>query len=227
MEKDSTAKSILSLNYNTTEHSVSLELNWLILGSLILVIGLIWFIRWRMRKNKVNTVVNPVELEIEIGGVKCKYEIKRNYENLEIAHRLYVELVTRKAAMEFDETHDVITEIYDSWYSLFKITREEMKGISGETLETSHHTSKLIEMGTDILNKGLRPHLTKYQAKYRKWYNEQSEKHEGKSPQEIQAQFKEIKELTASMKEVNTLLINYSKELKKFIETDISKQTNT
>lgn len=223
MIKDTTATSIFNLGYSSKEHSVFLELNWLILVGILLVAGLIWFIRWRMHKNKVNTEINPVELEIEITGVKWKYEIKRNYENLEIAHRLYVELITRKAAMEFDSDNDVITEIYDSWYALFKITREEMKGISGETLEKSHHTSKLIAMATDILNKGLRPHLTKYQAKYRKWYQEQSEKHEGKSPQEIQTQYKELKELTISMKEVNILLINYAAELKRFIESDIKK----
>jgi len=70
---------------------------------------------------------------------------------------------------------------------------------------------------TDILNKALRPHLTEYQAKYRKWYDEQLKYNENLSPQDIQKKYDDIEPLMKSMKEVNSTLIDYSEQLKLFI----------
>lgn len=77
-------------------------------------------------------------------------------------------------------------------------------------------------MATDILNKGLRPHLTLYQAKFRKWYDEELAKddNKGKSPQAIQKQFPEYNELITSMDNVNHILIEYSEQLHNFITGD-------
>ena len=116
-----------------------------------------------------------MELTLGFGNSSIKYNVERNYENLEIAHRIYIELITRKAAMPIDTENDVIKEIYDSWYSLFLITRTEIKNLSGGTLQNYKNAEELIIMATDILNKGLRPHLTQYQAKFRKWYTEELE----------------------------------------------------
>ena len=41
-----------------------------------------------------------------------------------VAWKLYIELTTRKAALPFDENHDLIAEVYDSMYVLFGITRQ-------------------------------------------------------------------------------------------------------
>ena len=59
------------------------------------------------------------------------FKVKRNTENLFIANRIYLELVTRKAALPFDEDNDVIVEVYDSWYTLFSTIREEIKNVPG------------------------------------------------------------------------------------------------
>ena len=134
------------------------------------------------------------------------------------AHKIFVELITRKAAIPIEEDKDVITEVYDSWYALFGITRDEIKLIRGEFLK--HPTSKiLVEMATKVLNEGLRPHLTEYQARFRRWYGLEIEKEENKdkSPQEIQRKFPDYDELVSSIKEVNQLLIQYANELRKFI----------
>ena len=80
-------------------------------------------------------------------------------------------------------------------------------------------SEKLVEMATDVLNKGLRPHLTKYQGRFRRWYNSELENsiNQALSPQDIQKKFPDYDGLILSMKEVNLLLSQYAGQLKKFI----------
>jgi len=70
------------------------------------------------------------------------------------------------------------------------------------------------------LNLGLRPHLTTYQAEFRKWYESTRGNDDSKdlSPQMIQTQYPKWDELIISMKEVNSELIGYSKQLKLLVE---------
>lgn len=158
------------------------------------------------------------EIELNLPGGKAKFSIERNYQNLEIAHRILIELITRKAAIPIEEGKDVIAEVYDSWYALFCTTRDEIKKIGGVSLKDPTSES-LIEMATDVLNKGLRPHLTEYQARFRRWYDEAlTEEANGPlSPQEIQLKFPGYDDLISSMRGVNHLLIEYAGALKKFI----------
>ena len=125
--------------------------------------------------------LNRYDMEVEISGApKVKVKVERNNENLFIANRIYIELTTRKAAIPFDEDNDVIAEVYDSWYKLFGIIREEIKSVPGRYLKDHDPTSALIGLTTRILNEGLRPHLTQYQARFRKWYEEEKARPENK-----------------------------------------------
>lgn len=190
------------------------ELKLTILFFILVALLIAVYIYLHKKKHKFNSI----ELEFDVKLLKCKYIIERNYENIELAHKIHTELTTRKAALPIDPDNDVIKEIYDSWYNLFKITREELKNLSGECL-LDNDSKELVELTTKILNDGLRPHLTTYQARFRKWYDEELEKpaSKGKSPQEIQRKFPEYSSLIESMQEVNNLLIEYSKQLNKFI----------
>ncbi len=206
------------------EHFV-LSLSFNICVVIVLVV-LFFLIRFLIRRFKKDDVVEekivPVKLKYKLGGAEVEYNIVRNYQNIEIAHRIYIELITRKAGIEIEEDKDVIIEIYNSWYALFQKTREGLKSINGQLLKDNNTSQELVRLLTDILNKGLRPHLTQYQAKFRKWYNEQLEldKNQGKSPQEIQKGFSEYDNLIKSMKDVNRILINYLEQLKKVITID-------
>ena len=99
-------------------------------------------------------------------------------------------------------------------------SRDEIKKLSGSLLESNQHSDDLIQIVTFVLNKGLRPHLTQYQARFRKWYAEELAKptNAGKSPQEIQQTYPDYEKLVESMKEVNEILINYADQLKLFIK---------
>ena len=186
-------------------------------------IGYLIFKFYKNKNNLVSKNIEPVEITLNTGAGSIKYKIIRNYANLEIAHKLYIELITRKAAIRIDEKNDVIVEIYNSWYDLFKITRKELKNFSGDLLESNPQSKELIRLATDILNKGLRPHLTKYQARFRKWYFEQLEKDKSKkesdkrTPQEIQKDYYKYDELIISMKKVNEILIEYKNKLEEIL----------
>lgn len=210
---------IIDVFFDKENFVFSLDLNvWL----LLIIIGLTFFIRYLIKKYKqkssIQEDVELVKLKYKIGGADFEYQITRNYQNIEIAHKIYIELITRKAAIEIEDGKDVIVEIYNSWYSLFKITRDELKSFNGKLLKDNNTSQELVFLLTDVLNKGLRPHLTEYQARFRKWYSEQLDKNSEESPQKIQTNFEEYEELMSSMKNVNRTLIEYSEQLKKIIE---------
>jgi len=103
---------------------------------------------------------------------------------------------------------------------MFKTIREEIKNLPGDYLVDNESTKKLVDLTIEILNDGLRAHLTTYQAEFRKWYDKELKKEIDSdiSPQEIQKRYSKFKELTASMIEVNKTLEAYCDQLKKLID---------
>lgn len=220
--KDSTSiHEIIRLSFDSSKPSVSIESNWFLLGILVLLIVLYYIFRRKLKRKIEDLITTETGFEINTGLIKFNEKIKRNYQNLYIANRIYIELVTRKAALPIDKEKDVLVEIYTSWYALFKIIREEIKNLPGEFLIHNESSKKLIDLTIEILNKGLRPHLTEYQAEFNKWYDHTvKEEATGnrKSPQEIQKLYPKYVALTDSMLEVNKTLKQYSDQLKKFID---------
>lgn len=154
--------------------------------------------------------------EAEIGVGSQKVKIKPNQSDMQIAFKLYVELSTRKIGLSIDFEHDVIVEIYNSWYEFFKITRELIKEIPVTKVRHCQSTKDITRISIDVLNNGLRPALTKWQARYRRWYDKEIAKPENAlmSPQEIQQQFPQFAALKEEMQTVNNNLIEYRKKLK-------------
>lgn len=214
---DNEKTKILDFEIDWSKPTILIESDWWVLIP-ILVIGLIIYLIWIFRFKK-NYKIHEMSVDIS-AKPKVTFNVKRNTENLFIANRIYLELVTRKAALPFDEDNDVISEVYDSWYELFKIIRNEIKDVPGEYLFSHNPTEELIGLTIRILNEGLRHHLTKYQARFRKWYKIESEKDENKllSPQQIQEKYPEYENLVNDLKSVNQILMDYSDELKKLIK---------
>jgi hypothetical protein len=134
-----------------------------------------------------------------------------------LAHQAWVEVATRKAAIPFDEQNDVIVEVYNSWYELFRAFRELAKSVpTRRGLREGSDTAKLLDALTGALNVGLRPHLTRWQALFRRWYDNEQRKPEaaGLSPQEIQRRFPQYAELIADLKEVNAGLREFADALR-------------
>lgn len=212
---------IIDFKFNFEAWTFSFTMNvWILLSPVMLYFLIRYLIKRFIKSNKIHNEVVPVKLKYTFAGTgtEIEYSINRNFQNIEISHRMYVELITRKAAIPIDE-NDVIVEVYNSWYTLFQATREELKKLSGEMLLDNQVSKDLIKLLSDILNKGLRPHLTEHQAKFRKWYNNAIalEENKTKAPQKIQSEYEDYQNLFISMKAVNDLLIEYSKRLDEIV----------
>lgn len=186
-------------------YTLLVKINYMcILGVLIVLIVFrhlyIKYYNGFMRKKSIE--IDGVTLGIGSNNVTLRY----NKKDQEIAYKLWVELSTRKIGLEFDETNDVIVEIYNSWYEFFKVARELLKEIPSNRLK---YSKDLIQLTIQILNNGLRPHLTEWQAKYRIWYEKNTEAKGSFTPQEIQKQYPEYSGLIQDLKKTNKILIEY------------------
>ena len=192
---------IIDVSFNGFS-TINFSINWIAIVVLVfLVVGVSWGIK------KVLPLIGRRSISVDqasIGIGNSSITLKLNKKDQEIAYKLWVELSTRKIGLPYDEENDVITEVYDSWYSFFNIARDLLKYIPAERLA---YSGELVELTQKVLNDGLRPHLTRWQAKYRKWDKQASEK-EG-TPQDIQKCYPEYTELIDDLKKTNQKMINY------------------
>jgi len=197
------------------EHSaLVLEVTLWILVPLLILVGVL---SWRrVSRNSLFHKYDVVSLNVQLGNVGS-VQLKPNNEDIQIAHRIWTELMTRKAAQPIDIEHDVIIEIYNSWYALFGRIRQLISDIPGHLLRKEKSTQELVRIATQTLNNGLRPHLTRWQARFRYWYEHSSEKMRENCPQDCQKQFPQYEELIDDMTTVNQQLIQYAGELEKIV----------
>lgn len=163
--------------------------------------------------------------QAEIGIGTHKFSFKPNMTDKQVAYAIWVELSTRKIGLPIDFEHDVISEIYDSWFNFFSVTRDLIKGIPAIKVKRDS-TQTIIKLSIQVLNEGLRPHMTKWQARFRHWYDRELakyEKGEGTEvldPQLIQAKFPKYEELKEDMERVNQSLIKYREKMHKLVLKD-------
>jgi hypothetical protein len=146
-----------------------------------------------------------------------KFNLKQ-FEESEFAKRIYVELITRKAAIPIDLEKDVIEEIYDSWYMLFCAIRNEIKELPINFFSNHSIIDSPASEALKVLNEILRPHLTEHQAKFRDWLSQakKTQKSIKLAPQEFQKMYPSYFDLSKSMKQVNDQLLNVSKKFEEF-----------
>lgn len=207
----SSSLELIKLSVNTDTWLASIEISLWLISALFLIVGVLWLWVRRSKRYKL------VKLNIQLGKIG-KAEFVPNDQDIQIAHKIWTELVTRKAALPIDPEHDVIVEIYDSWYHLFTRVRELISNIPADLLRTEESTQELVRIATETLNEGLRPHLTKWQAKYRNWYTANSEKLKEFTPQELQQQYPDYDTLVQDIVVLNGFLIAYAHELKKIVD---------
>lgn len=193
--------------------NLCITINYVALAIALICIYLYWY-----KKRSVKSI--DVD-KIELGLQGPKVTLKLNKKNQEIAYKLWVELSTRKISLEYDEDNDVIEEVYNSWYNFFKIAREIIKEMPATQIQDS---AKLIELTLEVLNLGMRPHLTKWQARFRKWYIQKKENNTDLTPQEIQKYYPQYDELIKDLRKTNQNMIKYTNLMKKLaFGEDISK----
>lgn len=191
---------------------ISIDLTVAILIITLIVLSLVLA---RVYKKCTLKTIRISEAVIGIGSASVT--IKYDGRIKEIAYRIWIELTTRKIGIQFDENYDVISEVYDSWYESFKIIRRHLEEIPASRIDAA---KGLIELTTKVLNNGMRPHLTMWQAKYRRWYENALEKDKDLSPQELQKKFPEYKSLVNDLKRTNEIMLNYANQLKRLIDNE-------
>ena len=95
---------IIEFIFDKEHFTLSLVLNlWSIfLLPLLYFIGT-WVLKKIKEKKSTDKDIIPVKLKYKIAGAEIEYQIVRNFQNIEIAHKIYIELITRKAAIEIEE----------------------------------------------------------------------------------------------------------------------------
>lgn len=177
-----------------------LDSNYFLLISIIVILILIIVILFICKKNK-NLLIN----EVNAFSINIKFNIK----NVDIAYMIYIQLKTRKIGIAFTD-EDIISEVYKSWYTSFSEIRNLLLSI-----KPIPKNAKLIKIGESILNEGMRPHLTKWQGKYNRWYAQELQKSENKNltPQEIQCNYPQYNELVKDIKSSQKEILNFIVEL--------------
>jgi hypothetical protein len=197
--------------YLTDKYSIGFEVSpwvWVVLALLILT-----FVLWRRHDKPIQVV----EVNIQLGGIG-HVRLTPTWEDVQIAHQIWTELVTRKAAVPIDPDNDVIVEVYDSWNALFQRIRQLVSDVPGRCIRRDKSTQTLVKIATDTLNVGLRPHLTKWQARFRNWWRNTEDALRMATPQEHQKEFPEYETLLAEVQAVNGMMIQYASELQKIVK---------
>lgn len=203
--------------YISDKSTLTIEIGVIIVFVVFLMLLVYLFSKLFFKKSTHWLRGQDIELNIALGGIGS-VKIKPNHESKQIAHKAWTELITRKAGLMFEPENDVIVEVYNSWYCLFGEMRNLIKNIPASQIK-NEDTQLLVSVLVDSLNKGLRPHLTKWQAKFRKWYDNELEKEENndKTPQEIQKTYPFYNDLIYDLIAINAQMVSYANEIKKIV----------
>jgi hypothetical protein len=185
-----------------------------LIGILILLLVIYFVIRWLLGLTLgPNFQLDTAEVGLGTGTIS----FKPNLGDQQIAYQIWVELSTRKIGLPIDLDHDVISEVYDSWYNFFSITRELVKDIPVNKVK-NRSTQKIIRLSISVLNEGLRPHLTSWQTRFRHWYDRQlQDAKDDIDPQAIQAKYPKFDDLKKDMLIVNERLIKYRDKMEELV----------
>jgi len=175
---------------------------WIGVVFVLLIVGLI------LRKRNFHISTVTLSLPFNLGNITYQ----ATDQDRAFAWKMYVHLKTRKAALPFDDENDVVVEVYDSLYELFQITRDLLCSIPIKNVQNKRNIADLI---LRVQNDGLRPHLTRWQSPFRRWWMKAVElpDNRDKSPQEIQRRYKDYEALVNDLHQMNTEMSKFAEEL--------------
>ena len=85
-----------------------------VIAVVVVTVILIFWKLWSTRR------ISDFEIDgAEVGIGDFKMAFKPNDTDRQIAYSIWVELSTRKIGLPIDLDHDVISDVYDSWYNFF------------------------------------------------------------------------------------------------------------
>lgn len=123
------------------------------------------------------------------------------------AWSLYVELVTRIAVEPLEDQEGILREALNSLYTLFGTTREVLKE-AGPDVGTSLHSVGGVAIA--VLNRGLRPFLTKWHPRLQMW---EAQRPEGWSAKDHEQHWSDEPELRRELEGLRKELETYAQVL--------------
>ena len=213
---------LVLLSWDQVNWSLALTISMWIVVPIVLLLG--FGLVWRLMARGFSLRNFEID-QAEIGVGTTKLRFKPNLTDRQVAYAVWVELSTRKIGLPVDFKHDVIYEIYDSWYAFFTVTRNLLKGIPVSQVRNKS-TRAIIKLSIEVLNEGLRPHLTRWQARFRRWYERELKNSDASDadtvidPQVIQSNFPQYSELCYDMERVNQSLIRYRAKMRELALMD-------
>ena len=94
---DSTAV-ILKTVFDYKKPALTIETDWCFVIGIVCLILLYIIYQKKIKSKLQNIFVQETSFEINTGLFKYNQKIKRSYQNLYVAHRIYIELVTKTAS---------------------------------------------------------------------------------------------------------------------------------
>jgi hypothetical protein len=213
---------LLTLGWDRQAEAFSFSINACLLAALVALLTIA--ILWRLWSGGFSLRRFEID-EAEFGIGASKFRLRPNLTDRQVAYAIWVELSTRKIGLPIDLDHDVVAEIYDSWYNFFSVTRDLLKSIPVSKVR-SGSTQRIIKLSIEVLNEGLRPHLTHWQARFRAWYDRELKRFDASKtkrsldPQQLQATFPEFDQLKCDLLRVNDALIRYRAKMRELVLRD-------
>lgn len=197
---------VYSVDSNTMAVNINLCSLLVVLTICFLIVNVFFPYAFKTIKRKQLKVK---DIKFSFSSVDVSFEVDTTTQRL--AYMLWIEIVTRKIGLPYEEDKDVIVEVYNSWYESFKLIRSMLKEVDPSQLENA---KVLIDLTMKILNKGMRPHLTTWQAKFRAWYAKEKDKHKDMTPQEIQRMYPEYDALIKDLRKANEDMMKFAELVK-------------
>lgn len=186
---------------------LTLELSVLIITSIVLfVIFLLLLVS--LTKNKGKITIDGAD----IGLNDICFHVCTNRTDRSIAYKIWVEIKTRAIGVNIDLEKDIVRIIHESYYMLFKKTRELIEEIPSNQLKAS---KELIFLTINFLNDIMRPYLTKWGVVFNEWYDKEKQdpKSIKESPVDIQKRFLKYNEMVNDLLLINARVVAFTKKL--------------
>ncbi len=141
-----------------------------------------------------------VKLPFGIGGAEWEADATER----KAAWSIYVELITRIAIQDLEKEQGLLRESLNSLHSLFSITRQILKE-AGPDVGASHESVGGIAIA--VLNKGLRPFLSKWHPALQVW---EAQRPANVSPKDHEKNWVEVPQLRSELQSLNADLEQYA-----------------
>ena len=128
------------------------------------------------------------------------------------AWKIYTQLKTRVAAVDFNEDYDSLYLTHQSLNKIFDLVRNEIGSIPIERIQKDK-SDQMVNFYTSILNDGIRPHLSKWHLPVSQWVESQKALHPSLSFVELEKTFPQRKEALESVKLMNKRMATYADQL--------------